>query len=121
MMRYCSRRQRDSAENFREARSAQRREAFRFGKTGGGQSIGDRDEFVRICSWIAVSADRRSYRVDGCRTVVVDNTGDVAQAIGLRRPRKSGGGIISGWIIRDRVWHSQTKAGLQRVGQVPFA
>src|SRR5271165_1294846 len=74
--------------------------------------IGDDHQPVRVCTLVAVTAYGRGNGVDRRRAVAVDDAGDVTQAIGARRPRQVGGGIVSGRVVSNRIRHTQLQSRL---------
>ena len=93
--------ERDAAQNFRIARGAEGGEGFGCRKRGIAQRVGDRDELVGIRALISAPADGGRDRVNRHGPVAIDDSGDVAEPVGGRRPGKSsasGSVIVSGWI-----------------------
>src|ERR1700729_364499 len=71
-----SRRERDAAQHFAAGGRPYRAEALRGWGRGGSQLIGDHHQLVRVCTLVAVAADRRGDRPDRCCPVGVDATVD---------------------------------------------
>ena len=77
-----SRSERNSAQNFAEARGPDGRKALTRGSAGCCQIIGDHNQLVRVGALIAVSADGRGDGPDRRGAIAIDATDDVAKAIG---------------------------------------
>src|SRR5580704_5310899 len=113
----------DASQDLAEAGALQCHETFRGRKSGGAQLIRDRDQLVRIGALIAASADGGGDRVDGRGSVQIHGAGDVAEAVGSGRPRKSGacGSVVEpGRITRDGVRCAEFQPVRQGVGKLPL-
>src|SRR6202789_1668959 len=111
----------NAAENFGEAGCANDGELLVGGRGGVAvaQGVGDGDEAVGVCALVSATADRGGDAVDGDLAIAVEGAGDVADAIGCRRPGKFGHGVIARGVVVDGVGDAEFEASLERVSAAP--